>query len=83
MRLNNGILPLSTIRGGYCGDRTDGLCPLSAFITSQNSAYDASNYDFVCFGNYTIDYPNNGTDYDGTFFSGSARKRNLDGARKW
>ena len=83
IRLNNGILPLSTIRGSYCGDRPDGLCPLSSFITSQNSAYDASNYDYVCFGNYTIDYPNNGTDYDGTLFSGSAQKRNFNGARKW
>ncbi len=84
MRLNNGILPLSTIRGGYCGNRGDGLCPLSDFITSQDSAYDASNYDYVCFGNYTIDYPNNGTDYDGTLFSGSAqKKRNFNGPRKW
>jgi hypothetical protein len=75
MRLNNGVLPLSTIRGGYCGNRSDGLCPMSSFIQSQNSAYDASNYDYVCFGNYTINFPNNGTDYDGTLFSGDARKR--------
>ncbi|EHY55106.1 3-phytase A [Exophiala dermatitidis] len=71
MRLNNGILPLSTIRGGYCGNRTDGLCPLNSFIKSQSGAYDLSNYQYACFGNYTIDYPNNGTDYDGTIFSGS------------
>jgi hypothetical protein len=69
MRLNNGILPLSTIRGGYCGDRSDGMCGLNAFIRSQAGAYDLSNYDYACFGNYTIDYPNNGTDYDGTIFS--------------
>ncbi|EXJ76614.1 uncharacterized protein A1O5_01122 [Cladophialophora psammophila CBS 110553] len=75
MRLNNGILPLSTIRGGYCGNRSDGMCPLSSFLKSQASAYDASNYDYVCFANYTIDYPNNGTDYDGTLFSGNARQR--------
>ncbi|OAP61598.1 hypothetical protein AYL99_03801 [Fonsecaea erecta] len=82
MRLNNGILPLSTIRGGYCGNRSDGLCPLSSFLTSQASAYGASNYNYVCFANYTIDYPNNGTDYDGTLFSGSARqKRGV--VRKW
>ena len=75
MRLNNGILPLSTIRGGYCGNRTDGLCPMSSFIESQVGASDAANYQYTCFGNYTINYPNNGTDYDGTLFSGSARRR--------
>ncbi|EXJ91858.1 hypothetical protein A1O3_00408 [Capronia epimyces CBS 606.96] len=71
MRLNNGILPLSTVRGGYCGNRTDGLCPLNSFIKSQAGAFDQSNYQYACFGNYTVDYPNNGTDYDGTIFSGS------------
>ncbi|KAK4943678.1 hypothetical protein LTR10_016775 [Elasticomyces elasticus] len=75
MRLNNGILPLSTIRGGYCGNRADGLCPLSAFIESQQSAYSQSNYNYVCFANYTVPFPNNGTDYDGTLFSGSAARR--------
>ncbi|KIW18070.1 hypothetical protein PV08_02357 [Exophiala spinifera] len=75
MRLNNGILPLSSIRGGYCGNRTDGLCPLEAFIQSQESSYELSNYQYACFGNYTIDWPNNGTDYDGTIFSGSASGR--------
>lgn len=75
MRLNNGILPLSTIRGGFCGNRTDGLCPLNAFLKSQASAYDLSNYNYACFANYTIDYPDNGTDYDGTIFSGSSERR--------
>ncbi|EXJ60560.1 hypothetical protein A1O7_04713 [Cladophialophora yegresii CBS 114405] len=72
MRLNNGILPLSTIRGGYCGNRTDGLCPLNAFVSSQEGALGLSNYQYVCFGNYSVEYPNNGTDFDGTLFSGSA-----------
>ena len=71
MRLNNGIIPLSTIRGGFCGNRTDGLCSKSAFLDSQANAYEQSNYDYVCFGNYTIDYPNNGTDYDGTLVNGT------------
>jgi hypothetical protein len=65
MRLNNGILPLSDIRGGACGNRTDGMCALPNFLQSQAKAYAKSNYDFVCFGNYTIAYPNNGTNYDG------------------
>ncbi|KAK6375842.1 uncharacterized protein PV06_01580 [Exophiala oligosperma] len=75
MRLNNGILPLSTIRGGYCGNRPDGMCPLSAFLKSQESSFDQSNYQYACFGNYTVNWPNNGTDYDGTIFSGSASRR--------
>ncbi|RMZ92424.1 hypothetical protein DV736_g304, partial [Chaetothyriales sp. CBS 134916] len=38
-RLNNGILPLDTIRGGKCEGRTDGLCTLSNFLQSQADAY--------------------------------------------
>jgi hypothetical protein len=65
MRLNSGILPLSTIRGGGCGGRTDGLCPLTNFIESQKDAYELSQYDYSCFGNYTITNPTSGQDYDG------------------
>jgi hypothetical protein len=72
MRLNNGIVPLSSVRGGHCGNRTDGLCPFDSFIASQAGSYNLSNYDFVCFANYTIDYPNNGPDYDGTLFNASS-----------
>ena len=67
MRLNQGILPISTIRGGDCRGRTDGMCPLPNFLKSQAGAYDLSNYQYTCFANYTIPYPNNGTNYDGTF----------------
>jgi hypothetical protein len=66
MRLNHGILPLSTIRGGGCAGRTDGMCSLSNFLQSQSNAYALSNYQFACFGNYTIPNPTNGEDYDGT-----------------
>ncbi|KAG0645648.1 Myo-inositol-hexaphosphate 3-phosphohydrolase A [Hyphodiscus hymeniophilus] len=69
MRLNNGVLPLNTIRGGGCGTandgRVDGMCELSAFIASQATAYELSNYDFACFGNYTIANLTSGQDYDG------------------
>lgn len=70
MRLNNGILPLDTIRGGYCLGRTDGLCSLSKFVASQNGSYALSNYDYACFGNWTIVEPRNGNDYDGTIRAG-------------
>ncbi|MCJ1456883.1 hypothetical protein MMC28_007249 [Mycoblastus sanguinarius] len=72
MRLNNGILPLDTIRGGACGNSTtgagrpDGMCAMSNFLQSQANAYALSNYDYACFGNYTIADPTNGHDYDGT-----------------
>lgn len=70
MRLNNGILPLNTIRGGACGNTTDGridgLCAMDAFIESQNDAETSANYDYVCFGNYTIANQTSGMDYDGT-----------------
>ena len=65
MRLNNGILPLSTIEGGACANnRTDGMCSLSSFLASQTDALAKSNYQFACFGNYTV--PNNPVlNYDG------------------
>ena len=69
MRLNNGILPLSTIRGGACKGRSDEMCPMSKFLASQANAYHLSNYDYVCFANYTIEYPNGGRDFDGTLFN--------------
>jgi hypothetical protein len=65
MRLNYGILPLLDIRGGACGNRTDGMCTMSGFFKSQSEAYALSNYNFACFGNFTINYPNGGKDYDG------------------
>lgn len=68
MRLNNGILPLKTIRGGACRARRrpDGLCSLDNFLRSQKNAARLANFQFVCFANYTVDPANfNG---DGTYF---------------
>ena len=69
MRANNGILPLDTIRGGYCGGRTDGLCAIEDFLASQYEAEKLANYQFACFANYTLIDPFNGADYDGTINS--------------
>jgi len=66
MRLNSGIIPLNTIRGGACGNRTDGLCALEGFIDSQAKSYALSNYDYACFANYTLTDLTSGKDYDGT-----------------
>lgn len=65
MRLNSGILPLETIRGGGCEGRSDGLCALEDFIESQKDAYELSQYNWACFGNYTIANPTSGQDFDG------------------
>lgn len=66
MRLNNGILPLNTIRGGACEGRMDGMYAIGKFIGSRTDAYKLANYDFACFGNYTVAGPTSGEDYDGT-----------------
>ena len=66
MRLNSGVLPLSTIRGGACAGRTDGLCPVDKFIESQKDATKLANYQYACFGNYTIQNALSGRDFDGT-----------------
>ena len=65
MRLNDGILPLDTIRGGKCEGRSDGLCALDDFLESQAGAYELSNYDYACFANYSLADPMSGKDYDG------------------
>ncbi|KAJ4288059.1 hypothetical protein N0V90_012076 [Kalmusia sp. IMI 367209] len=64
MRLNGGILPLSSIRGGACKGRPDELCPLDQFIKSQAKAKELANYREACFGDY--DVVNDGRDVDGT-----------------
>ena len=69
MRLNDGVLPLDTIRGGKCEGRSDGLCALDDFLESQAEAYDLSNYDYACFANYNLPDPTSGKDYDGTIFA--------------
>jgi hypothetical protein len=73
MRLNNGILPLNTIRGGACEGRTDGLCSLSNFTSSQAGAYKLSNYDYACFANYTITNVTGGVDYDGAITNSTSK----------
>jgi hypothetical protein len=70
MRLNHGIIPLNTIRGGLCGDaktgRVDGLCEMESFMECQKGAEELANFQFACFGNYTVADPTSGKDFDGT-----------------
>lgn len=72
MRLNNGILPLDTIRGGACAGRTDGLCAMDDFVASQYQAETLANYQFSCFANYTLNSPTDGADLDGAVSSNSS-----------
>ncbi|MCJ1243214.1 hypothetical protein MMC30_000411 [Trapelia coarctata] len=66
MRLNNGIVPLDTIRGGLCGGE-GGMCAIGKFVESQKDADRLAKYGFACFGNYTVDnVGSRGQDYDGT-----------------
>ena len=65
-RLNNGIVPLDSIRGGACAGRSDGLCPMEKFVASQYANAKLANYQGACFANYSIINPYNGNDYDGT-----------------
>ncbi|KAL1586446.1 hypothetical protein WHR41_05236 [Cladosporium halotolerans] len=65
MRLNNGLVPLDSIRGGRCEGRSDGMCELSDFVASQAGAEELANYNFACFANYTLSEPLDGHDYDG------------------
>ncbi|TVY83320.1 3-phytase A [Lachnellula suecica] len=72
MRLNNGIVPLNTIRGGACGNsttgRVDGMCAKEDFVASQANSTTLANYQYACFGNYTVTNVPGGKDYDGTIF---------------
>lgn len=74
MRLNNAIIPLNTIRDGKCGNSTsgrlDGLCELGAFLESQASTFKESNYQYACFGNYTVKNSTKNVEYDGTIVAG-------------
>ncbi|KAK2069973.1 hypothetical protein P8C59_004512 [Phyllachora maydis] len=71
LRLNNGILPLETIRGGRCAGRMDGMCALADFVDSQAGAATLANYRYACFGTYEVEKGTSGRDYDGTIFAGS------------
>ncbi|KHJ34156.1 putative repressible acid phosphatase [Erysiphe necator] len=72
MRLNNGIVPLNTIRDRVCGDeetgRVDGMCALHDFLSQQEKITALANYQYACFANYTVEDPKSGRDWDGTIF---------------
>lgn len=47
-RLNDGILPLNTLRGGACDNgRGDGMCAMTDFLASQADAETLANYQYA------------------------------------
>ncbi len=72
MRVNNGIVPLASIRGGACEGRGDGMCALDDFMRSQETSEGLANYQYVCFGNWTGDISTkvatSGKDWDGALY---------------
>ena len=48
------------------------MCAMSNFLASQANATTQANYQYACFGNYSIINPTNGNDYDGTINNSTA-----------
>ncbi|KDR85316.1 hypothetical protein GALMADRAFT_218408 [Galerina marginata CBS 339.88] len=55
--LNDGVLPLTGIKG--CKSNSDGLCDLDAFIAGMKQRIEEVDFNFDCFGNYTVPVPDN------------------------
>ncbi|KAF9015491.1 histidine phosphatase superfamily [Cyathus striatus] len=53
--LNDAVLPLTGIKG--CKSNKDGLCELQTFIKAMQQRIEEVDFDFDCFGNYTIPVP--------------------------
>ena len=44
------------------------MCALGDFMRSQQNSTAMANYNYSCFGNYTITDPTSGKDFDGVIF---------------
>ncbi|KIJ68571.1 hypothetical protein HYDPIDRAFT_173254 [Hydnomerulius pinastri MD-312] len=58
--LNDAILPLTGIKG--CTEDPNGLCSLPSFISGMHERIGQIDFDFDCFGNYTMPNPDDITD---------------------
>lgn len=67
MRVNNGIVPLASQRGGACAGRTDGMCSMEGFLKGSYEAEKLAVYQKACFGNFTLTAAEGtaGTNFDG------------------
>ncbi|KAJ7291916.1 histidine phosphatase superfamily [Mycena rebaudengoi] len=55
--LNDAVVPLTGIKG--CSKNKDGLCELPKFIAGMKQRITEVDFDFDCFGNYTMPDPDN------------------------
>ena len=53
MLINQRTVPLGK-NYAACGDRVDGWCELSTFIAWQQENVQLANFDYACFGNYSV-----------------------------
>ncbi|KAG8871404.1 hypothetical protein FRB97_008719 [Tulasnella sp. 331] len=52
---NDAVVPLASIEGGACSNgRLDGLCGLDKFKANLGQATAKANYQYSCFGNYSL-----------------------------
>ena len=53
MVINQRTVPLGR-NHAPCGNRVDGWCELSTFVAWQQENLQLANYDYSCFGNYSV-----------------------------
>ncbi|KAI0777494.1 phosphoglycerate mutase-like protein [Trametes elegans] len=58
--LNDGVLPLTGAK--YCTENKDGLCPVDDFVKSMQERIAEVDYQYDCFANYTVPWPDPITD---------------------
>ncbi|KAG6909601.1 hypothetical protein DXG01_016640 [Tephrocybe rancida] len=50
--INDGVTPLTGIKG--CPEQPDGMCPLDTFVRAQQKLLADTNWDYECYGNWTV-----------------------------
>ena len=50
--VNDGAVPLVGIEG--CPEQKDGMCPLDTFIRAQSRIVQNTDWEWGCFGNWTV-----------------------------
>jgi hypothetical protein len=58
--LNDAVLPLTGVQG--CKANSDGLCDLKTYIAAMQKRIKEVDFNFDCFGNYTVPDPDLITD---------------------
>jgi len=54
--LNDAVLPLTGV--GACPENDDGLCPIDTYISGLKQLIAETDFQFACFGNFTVPNPN-------------------------